>query len=340
MFAMEEIAKHDKTKLNVAPTMRVLSREDPRCHGLAEGFCRMACDTCPFVSRPIEDDYIHKYNMQKRCYTAHRPPSVTADQPVQQTLAIQQARPLHRGSRMESNPFAIDTQPTSFAQFAPLGTVANAPFDAQLSDQIAPMEIVGTSTTTNARVTQSSSNDQGVVRKQITRHMADGTVEHEVSEERKNATNQTQIAEYQQTITHLQSQLRLVDSKWTEAKEECHDLQRNSTALSDVMGTAVCEAVMKKAPGTELTVALLLIPRLLLALDELRKAGMLETFCKALPSATTNDPYIKMVLKERVGADAFNDLVTMTDGDYKKKLPHLAKVGATPDLLRDRKSVV
>ena len=58
------------------------------------------------------------------------------------------------------------------------------------------------------------------------------------------------------------SQLKLVDSKWTAAKDECHDLQRNSTKLSDVMGTAVCEAVMKKAPGTEHTVALLLIPRL------------------------------------------------------------------------------
>ena len=120
---------------------------------------------------------------------------------------------------------------------------------------------MGTSTTTNGRKTQSSTNDQGVVRKQITRHMADGTVEHEVSEEHKNSTTETQIVEYQQTITHLQSQLQLVDSKWTEAKDECHDLQRNSTALSDVMGTAVCEAVMKKAPGIELTVALLLIPR-------------------------------------------------------------------------------
>ena len=102
-------AKHDKTKVNVAPTMRVLSREDPRCHGLAEGFCKMACDTCPFVSQPIKDAYINKYNMQLRCDTAHKPPSVTAEQPVQQTLAIH-------------------TQPTSF-QFAPLGAVANGPFD-------------------------------------------------------------------------------------------------------------------------------------------------------------------------------------------------------------------
>ena len=117
------------------------------------------------------------------------------------------------------------------------------------------------------------------MRKQITRHMADGTVEHEISEEHKNTTNQTQITEYQKTITHLQSQLQLVNSKWMEAKEECHDLQRNSTALSDVMGTAVCEAVMKKAPGTELTVALLLIPRLLLIGAMLMV--VLETRCQA-----------------------------------------------------------
>jgi hypothetical protein len=329
MFAME-ITEHDKSKRNENAKIVKLPDDDPRCHGLAEGLCRMACDTCPFVSRPIKDEYSNRYRMKQRCDNAHKTLSAATEQPVQPSLASQN----QRGSHVQSNSLVPLSQPVPFARFNQLARAeANATTDMQLSAQLTPMEIVGTSTTTNGRKTQSSTNDQGVVRKQITRHMADGTVEHEVSEEHKKSTTETQIVEYQQTITHLQSQLQLVDSKWTEAKDECHDLQRNSTALSDVMGTAVCEAVMKKAPGMELTVALLLIPRLLLALEELKKIGKLESFYKAMPSANTSDPYIMRTLKERGGAKAFNDLMAMTPNDYKKTLPNLFKVGATPDLL-------
>lgn len=326
-----EITEHVKSKRNENAKMVKLPDNDPRCHGLEEGFCRMACDTCPFVSKPIKDETVNKWRMQQRCDKAHKTPSAATEQPVQQSLASQN----QRGSQdVQSNSLVPLSQPVPFARFDQLARAeANATTDMQLSAQLTPMEIVGTSTTTNGRKTQSSTNDQGVVRKQITRHMADGTVEHEVSEEHKNSTTETQIVEYQQTITHLQSQLQLVDSKWTEAKDECHDLQRNSTALSDVMGTAVCEAVMKKAPGIELTVALLLIPRLLLALEELNKIGKLESFYKAMPSANTSDPYIVRTLKERGGAKAFNDLMAMTPNDYKKTLPNLFKVGATPEIL-------
>lgn len=328
-----EVTEHDKSKRNENAKMLKLPRDDPRCHDMAEGFCRMACDTCPFVSKPIKDACANKFRAQQRCEKAHKTPSDDAQQPVQQSLASRRAS--QHGSHMQSNSIVPRSQPVPFTPFnLALGAEANATGDMQVSAQLTPMEIVGTSTTTNGRKTLSSTNDQGVVRKQITRHMADGTVEHEVSEEHKNSTTDTQIVEYQQTITHLQSQLQLVDSRWTEAKNECHDLRRNSTALSDVMGTAVCEAVMKKASGLELTVALLLIPRLLLALDELNKAGGLEAFYKAMPSANTSDPYIRQTLMERGGAKAFHNLMAMTNSDYKKALPNLFKVGATPEMLR------
>lgn len=327
-----EVTEHDKSVHNANPKMIKLLNNDPRCHGLTEGFCRMACDTCPFVSRPINDNYGSVYRARQRCEKAHKMPSDATEQPVQQSLASRRAS--QHGSHLQNNSLVASSQPVSYAPVNPLGTEANATNDMQLSARFDPMEIAETTTTTAGRATQSSTTDQGVVRRQITRHMADGTVEHEVSEEHKNAVTQTQIVEYQKTITHLQSQLKLVDSKWTEAKDECHDLQRFSAALSDNMGTAVCEAVMKKAPGTEFTVSLLLIPRLLLALDEVEKAGRLEAFYKAMPSANVADPYIAQVLKERGGANAFNDLMAMTDADYKKKLPNLSKVGATPDLMR------
>ena len=243
-----EVTQHDKSKRNENAKMVELPRDDHRCHGLEEGYCRMACDTCPFVTRPIKNEYINKYRRQQAANKAHKTPSAATEQPVQQSLARQN----QRGSQdVQSNSLVPLSQPFPFARFDQLARAeANATTDMQLSAQLTPMEIVGTSTTTNGRKTQSSTNDQGVVRKQITRHMADGTVEHEVSEEHKNSTTETQIVEYQQTITHLQSQLQLVDSKWTEAKDECHDLQRNSTALSDVMGTAVCEApAVDFAPG-------------------------------------------------------------------------------------------
>ena len=64
MFTMDATREHDNIKKSDKPKMAVLPLGDPRCHGLAEGFCRMACDTCPFVSKPIKDEYINKYRAQ------------------------------------------------------------------------------------------------------------------------------------------------------------------------------------------------------------------------------------------------------------------------------------
>ena len=316
--------RHDKTKTSLCVKLIPLPRDDPRYDGLAPSVVIMGCNTCDYLATIKNDNHcIGQANLTAR--NAHKPTQTSL---VPQQEANMQTTGLVNQLANQRFVTTNDALPTDDASI-------RSSLDNRLSSGLAPMSIDHSqTTTTSGRATKSSINDQGVVRRQITRHMANGTVEHEVSEEHKNSITQTQVEEYQQAITHLQSQLKLVDSKWTEAKEECHDLQRYNTALSDVMGTAVCEAVMKKHPGTELTVALLVIHRLLLALDELNKAGGLEAFCKALPSASLGDPYVKQALKERGGDNAFKELMDMTDDDYKKRLPNLSKVGATAALLR------
>ena len=90
MSAME-VTEHDKSKRNANAKMAVLPSDDPRCHGLEEGFCRMACDTCPFVTRPIKNEYLNKWRRQQAADKAHKVPSDAAEQPVQQSLARRRA---------------------------------------------------------------------------------------------------------------------------------------------------------------------------------------------------------------------------------------------------------
>ena len=79
MSAME-VTEHDKSKRNANAKMAVLPSDDPRCHGLEEGFCRMACDTCPFVTRPIKNEYLNKWRRQQAadlcgwCFSGEAPP--------------------------------------------------------------------------------------------------------------------------------------------------------------------------------------------------------------------------------------------------------------------------
>ena len=152
MFAME-ITEHVKSKRNENAKMVKLPDNDPRCHGLEEGFCRMACDTCPFVTRPIKNEYLNKWRRQQAADKAHKVPSDAAEQPVQQSLARRRAS--QHGSHMQSNSLVPRSQPVPFAQFnlAP-GIEANATDDMQLSARLDPMDIVGgTTTTTEGRAT-------------------------------------------------------------------------------------------------------------------------------------------------------------------------------------------
>lgn len=311
---------------------------DPRCHGLPQGKVMFACNMCDFCPI-VGDNRDSRKQAVKQAKEAHMPKGNDSAQFVPSRID-QAANSLPMTARSQDSIVPMDTMDTDGAATYNEAGCLSAPLPQnalQYSSQFAPMQAPLSSSTMNRRSDNSVTSDNGVVRKQITRSiMPDGTiVENEVSEEHKNTHTETQKVELEMTITHLQSQLQLVDKECAGAKGQCHILQRNNAALGDRFSNVISEAVMNKAPGTELTIALILIPRLALALEMLKEDGRYEAFCKNLPLTNLHDPLIANALKERGGVGAFTKLLAMTDADYEQELPNLSKVGATPDLLRE-----
>ena len=309
---------HDKTKHSTTPKMVQLPSSDPRCQDLPAGHCRMACDTCSFVTGPIKDQYLNKYKAQQGAQKAH-----TAGQDTALVPARESNRPLSSSLPLQQ------TRAPAFGLAPPRST------GLPLSSSAAPMEIDNLTLTHKGRSENSVTHENNTTRTTIERYREDGTIaEREMREEDKTTVTATQKAEYENKITRLTERLQEVGGEWEMSKAECTLLRDTSGACMDRFGMAVCDMILKKKPGIEHMLALLAIPRLLQMIDTHITSDQFEAWCQQIPSMNLGDPLIKELLQETSGAKAYQKLVAMTDEDVEMLLPSLAKAGLTPDLLR------
>ena len=323
-------AKHDKTMKHDNPVMVRLPSDHPEYSRLAEvGKCALQCNVCGFVSE-VKDTYGSIWGAGEKAKEAHQQTTQLVPWPGPSASEPRCANALAFNTDAASN-----SNPVCFNNFRSFSQ--QPPSAQQLAAQFAPMDIDGFLGTSNRRAETSTTTDRGVVRKQITRHVQPNgsAVEHEIFEERKDTTIQRQVEEYQATISRLQSNCKTLDTKWTEATDECQRLKAFNTGLGDTTGMATCEAIMRNKPGAEFSISLLLISRLLMAIEALKKdASAFEASCRDFPVINVRDPFVKQLLKERGGVEAYRKLLVMTDEEYAAAMPNLNMVGATPDLLR------
>eukprot|EP00966_Prymnesium_polylepis_P280846 6489242-Prymnesium_polylepis.2 len=272
-----------------------LPPSDPRCQDLPAGLCRMACDTCSFVTGPIKDEYLNRYKAQKGAEKAHsgqvttRVPARESNRSLSSSLPLQQAT---------SPAFGV----------APLPTTGRL-----LSSSAAPMEIDSLALTHKGRSENSVTHENHTTRTTIERYREDGTVlEREMREEDKTTVTAMQKAEYESTITFFKERLQEVGGEWEISKAECTRLRDTSGACMDRFGIAVCDMILKKKPGIEHMLALLAITRLLQVIDAHITSDQFEAWCQQIPSMNLGDPLIKQLLQETSGPEAYKKLVEMT----------------------------
>ena len=310
------MSHHDKTRKSSCPKMVALSQSDPRMDGVEPGYIRLECDTCGFVCQ-IKDEYLNRYNAQKRAVKAHIPSKELAVVP-------------HVTNQQGQQPPAGSLPPVPFPGGAHLESTSG----------LAPMSIEQTTTMEGARMENTRTLQHGFTMN-VTEgraRMADGTiVEGSFQLDSKGSTVETQVAEYKKQVTHLQAQCKEIESARVEAVNDAREQNDKTEFFSTLVGKPILDAVVDKKSGMELMFSGLANAVLLKAVNTLIPRADFDAFCKNLPDIDLEDPFLKRSLMEEKGIEAYANLCGMKDKSLERQMPRLASVGVKPQLLRKLK---
>ena len=317
--------RHDKTKASLCVKLTPLPPDDPRCNGLAPDKVVLGCSACDyFITIKNNPHNIAQANLNAR--EAHKPT---------QTALVPQHEANMQTSGLENQ---LGNQ-----RFVTTNDVNSSAFvDNQLSSGLAPMSIDQSQTTTTqgARTERTLAQQHGftmtVVEGKMS--MADGTVvEGNFQMDNWGSTVETQIAEYKQQITHLQAQCKAIDASRVEAVEEAREARSDKEFFMSVVGQPILTAIADSKSGVELMFSGLVNKILLQAIKELVDKDEFDAFCERLPDFDVNHPFVKRALIEDHGMDAYIKLRDMKNSSLTRKIPRLASVGVTAELLRKMK---
>ena len=323
--------RHDKTKTSLHVKLIPLPRDNPRCEGLAPNFVIVGCNTCDYFATIKNDNHcIAQANMTAR--NAHKPTQTSL---VPQQEANMQTTGLVNQLGNQRLVTTDDALPTDDASI-------RSSLDNRLSSGLAPMSIDQSQTNiTQAARTERTQTQQHGFTMNVSEgrmRMADGTVvEGNFQMDNKGSTVETEIAEYKQQITHLQTQCKTIEAARVKAVEDAHEERSDKNFFKSCTGHPILAAIADNKSGMELMFSGLVNKILLEAINELVDPDDFDEYCEALPDFDLDHPFVKRALIEDHGMDAYVKLRDMKNQSLERKMPRLVSVGVTPQLLRKMK---